>query len=580
MKLELGLTLLLDILEEYSVITSLQKKIIAAKKDYYNSMYESSFKKSSFITELLLFICEKENIPLEEDQLLKLLAARAGCDYLVIDPLKIDSQLAVKTISASYGRINRVLPLYKKDNTIVLAMANPFRMDVIDQLSSTTSNEIIPVVASAKSIDEIISDLFGFKKSIKAAANDRSKDNFNNLENLTDLGSAKNMDDKHIINAVDYMLKYAIDQNASDIHIEPKRDQTLIRFRLDGVLHTIYSFPFEAHLPFISRLKMLAKMDISEKRRPQDGRIKVVTESGVEVELRTSTVPVVSGEKMVLRILEAGAFVKGISKIGFTPEQEKLFKTALKKEYGMVLVTGPTGSGKTTTLYSTLKSMASPEINIISVEDPIEIVIDEINQMGVNKKAGITFSSSLRHILRQDPDIVMIGEIRDRETAANAVQAALTGHLVISTLHTNDTATTIERFRELNVEPFMIASVINAIVAQRLVRKVCPHCSFERDMSEEEKITLNLPVDNNYRIRDSEGCVKCRYTGFKGRTAIVEFMQITPKIRNLISSLATTDELRNNAILDGMMTLRESAIRKLADGVTTFNEIVRALYYE
>jgi len=580
MRLELGLTLLLDILEEYSVITAHQKKVISAKKDYYNSMYESNYKKASFITELLLFICEKENIPLEEDQLLKLLAARAGCDYHVIDPLKIDSQLAVKTISASYGRINRVLPLYTKDNTIILAMANPFRMDVIDQLSSTTSKEIIPVVASAKSIDEIIGDLFGFKKSIKAAADDRSKDNLNNLENLTDLGSAKNMDDKHIVNAVDYMLKYAIDQNASDIHIEPKRDQTLIRFRLDGILHTIYSFPFEAHLPFISRLKMLARMDISEKRRPQDGRIKVVTESGLEVELRASTVPVVSGEKMVLRILEAGAFIKDVSKIGFSPEQEKLFKIALKKEYGMVLVTGPTGSGKTTTLYSTLKSMASPEINIISVEDPIEIVIDEINQMGVNKKAGITFSSSLRHILRQDPDIVMVGEIRDRETATNAVQASLTGHLVISTLHTNDTATTIERFKELGVEPFMIASVLNAIVAQRLIRKVCPHCSFERDMSEEEKITLNLPVDNNYRIRDSEGCVKCRYTGFKGRTAIIEFMQITPKIRSLISSLATTDDLRNNAILDGMMTLRESAIRKLADGVTTFNEIVRALYYE
>ena len=580
MRLELGLPLLLEILEEYSVITGHQKKVISAKKDYYNSMYESTFKKSAFITELLLFVCEKEGIKIEEEQLLKLIAARAGCDYLVIDPLKIDSQLAVKTISASYGRINRVLPLYKKDGNLVLAMANPFRMDVIDQLSSTSSSEIIPVVASAKSIDDIISDLFGFKKSIKAAADDRSKDTFNNLENLTDLGKAKNMDDKHIINAVDYMLKYAIDQAASDIHIEPKRDQTLIRFRLDGVLHTIYSFPFEAHLPFISRLKMLAKMDIAEKRRPQDGRIKVVTETGLEVELRASTVPVVTGEKMVLRILEAGAFIKGISKIGFSPEQKKMYETALKKEYGMVLVTGPTGSGKTTTLYSTLKNMASPEINIISVEDPIEIVIDEINQMGVNTKAGITFSSALRHILRQDPDIVMIGEIRDRETAANAVQAALTGHLVISTLHTNDTATTVERFRELNVEPFMIASVLNAIVAQRLVRKVCPHCSYERNMSEEEKITLNLPVDNNYRIRDSEGCVKCRYTGFKGRTAIVEFMPITPKIRNLISSEATTDELRNNAILDGMMTLRESAIRKLADGVTTFNEIIRALYYE
>lgn len=580
MRLELGLPLLLDILEEYSVITDHQKKVIATKKDYYNSMYENTFKKAPFITDLLLFICEKEQVALEEEQLLKLISARAGCDYYVIDPLKIDSQLAVKTISASYGRINRVLPLYKKGDSIVLAMANPFRMDVIDQLSSTTSADIIPVVSSAKSIDDVISDLFGFKKSIKAAADDRTKDTINDLENLTDLGKAKNMDDKHIVNAVDYMLKYAIDQGASDIHIEPKRDQTLIRFRLDGVLHTIYSFPYEAHLPFLSRLKMLAKMDIAEKRRPQDGRIKVVTETGIEVELRTSTVPVVNGEKMVLRVLEAGAFIKGISKIGFSPEQKKMFETALKKEYGMVLVTGPTGSGKTTTLYSTLKSMASPEINIISVEDPIEIVIDEINQMGVNTKAGITFSSALRHILRQDPDIVMIGEIRDKETAANAVQAALTGHLVISTLHTNDTATTIERFRELNVEPFMVASVLNAVVAQRLVRKVCPHCSYERDMSEEEKITLNLPMDNNYRIRDSEGCVKCRYTGFKGRTAIVEFMPITPKMRNLISSEATTDELRNNAVLDGMMTLRESAIRKLADGVTTFNEIVRALYYE
>ncbi len=580
MKLELGLPLLLDILEEYSVITNQQRKVISAKKDYYNSMYENTFKKSAFITELLLFICEKEGLKVEEDQILKLIAARAGCDYLVIDPLKIDTQLAVKTISASYGRINRVLPLYKKEGSIVLAMANPFRMDIIDQLSATTSSDIIPVVASAKSIEDIIGDLFGFKKSIKAAADDRTKDTINDLENLTDLGKAKNMDDKHIINAVDYMLKYAIDQGASDIHIEPKRDQTHIRFRLDGVLHTIYSFPYEAHLPFLSRLKMLAKMDIAEKRRPQDGRIKVVTETGLEVELRASTVPVVNGEKMVLRILEAGAFIKGISDIGFSPEQKKMFETVLKKEYGMVLVTGPTGSGKTTTLYSTLKNMASPEINIISVEDPIEIVIDEINQMGVNKKAGITFSSSLRHILRQDPDIVMIGEIRDKETATNAVQAALTGHLVISTLHTNDTASTIERFRELNVEPFMIASVLNAIVAQRLVRKVCPHCSYHRDMSEEEKITLNLPVDNNYQIRDAEGCVKCRYTGFKGRTAIIEFMPITPKMRNLISSEATTDELRNNAVLDGMMTLREAAIRKLADGVTTFNEIVKALYYE
>ena len=325
---------------------------------------------------------------------------------------------------------------------------------------------------------------------------------------------------------------------------------------------------------------MLARMDIAEKRRPQDGRIKVLTETGQEVELRASTIPVVNGEKMVLRILESGDFIKDTGNLGFTDDQLKTFSTAMKKSYGMVLVTGPTGSGKSTTLYSTLKTMASPEINIVSVEDPIEIVIEEINQMGVNNRAGITFSNALRHILRQDPDIVMIGEIRDKETAANAVQAALTGHLVLSTLHTNDTASSVERLNDLGVEYFMIAGVLNAVVAQRLVRKVCPHCSFTREMTEEEKITLDLPLDQSYKIKDAEGCVKCRFTGYKGRTAIVEIMPVNAKLRSLISSGASTEEIRNNAVMDGMMTLRESAIRKLADGVTTFDEIVKALYYD
>lgn len=580
MKIELTTSLLLEMLFEYNVLSSDQKELVAARVDFYTSMYENTYKKTPFVTELVVFSCQKESIPLEEDQILKLIAARSGCEYVIIDPLKIDTQLAVKTISASYGKINRVIPLSKEGEVITLAMADPFRMDIIDQLSTTTSCEILPVVAAAKDIDRIISDLFGFKKSIKAAAADLVKEGFNNLENLTDLGKAKNMDDKHIINAVDYMLKYAIDQEASDIHIEPKRNETNIRFRLDGILHTIYSFPFEAHLPFVSRLKMLAKMDISEKRRPQDGRIKVVTETGLEVELRASTIPVVTGEKMVLRILESGNFVKDIAGIGFASDQLENYYLSLKKGYGMVLVTGPTGSGKSTTLYSTLKNLASPDINIISVEDPIEIVIEEINQMGVNVKAGITFSGALRHILRQDPDIVMIGEIRDKETATNAVQAALTGHLVLSTLHTNDTATTIERLSDLGVEPYMIASVLNSIVAQRLVRKVCPFCSYIREMKEEEKITLHLPLESTYKIRDSEGCVKCRYTGYKGRTAIIEYMPVTPKMRALIASNATTDEIRNNAVMDGMLTLRESAIRKLADGVTTFDEIVKALYYE
>ncbi len=580
MKIDMDINFLLDMLQEYSIIDQEQKDIISNRRDYYLSLYENTHKKPPFVTELLLFICSKESIHIEEEQLLKLIAARAGCDFMVIDPLKVDSQFAVKIISSKYGIINRVIPLYKQGEDIVLAMADPFRIDIIDQLSSTTGCNIIPVVSSSSDVERVVSDIFGFKKSIKAAAEDFSKENFNNLEQLTDLGKAKSMDDKHIINAVDYMLKYAIEQEASDIHIEPKREETHIRFRLDGLLHTIYSFPSEAHLPFVSRLKMLARMDIAEKRRPQDGRIKVVMENGFEVELRASTVPVVNGEKMVLRILESGSFIKKIEDIGFSLDQKEVFLSSLKRGYGMVLVTGPTGSGKSTTLYSTLKKLTSSDNNIISVEDPIEIVMEEINQMGVNPKAGITFSTALRHILRQDPDIVMIGEIRDKETAANAVQAALTGHLVLSTLHTNDTASTIERLSDLGIEPYLIAGVINSIIAQRLVRKVCPFCSFTREMSEEEKITLNLPVENEYDIRDSEGCVRCRYTGYKGRTAIIEIMHITSKMRSLISSGSTIEEIRNNAVMDGMITLKESAIKKLADGVSTFNEIVKALYFE
>jgi len=521
-----------------------------------------------------------ENIPVEEDFILKLIAGRSGCDFIHIDPLKIDSSLVVRTISLAYGKNNLVLPLTETKDTVKLAMADPFRMDLIDQLSATTKKNIEPFVASPEEILKTVIDIFGFKKSIKQAAKDYKKESFNSLEQFTRLKTSEELDDKHIINAVDYMLAYAIEQEASDIHIEPKKEKTLIRFRIDGILHTIYSFPIEVHLPFVSRLKTMAKMDISDKRRPQDGRIKVQTKDGVEVELRVSTIPVVFGEKVVLRILDSSSFIKHLSQIGFVDNQYEKWKTAIKKNFGMLLVTGPTGSGKTTTLYSTLKELASGELNIVSIEDPIEIVIDEINQMSVNKKAGITFSSSLRNILRQDPDIIMVGEIRDKETAENAIQAALTGHLVFSTLHTNDTSSTIERLKDLGLQPFLIAAVLNGIIAQRLVRKICPFCSYERNLTEEEKIILNLPIENDYKVKDSEGCVKCRYTGYKGRTAIIEYMPITHKTRKIISSNGDAQEIKDNALMDGMITLRDAAIKKLADGITTFDEILKALYYE
>ncbi len=282
----------------------------------------------------------------------------------------------------------------------------------------------------------------------------------------------------------------------------------------------------------------------------------------------------------VLRILESGHFIRPLEEIGFDDPQLAAWRIAMKKGYGMLLVTGPTGSGKSTTLYSTLKELAKPDINIVAIEDPIEIVMSEINQMGVNTKAGITFSTALRHILRQDPDIIMVGEIRDKETADNAVQAALTGHLVFSTLHTNDTASTVERMIDLGIEPYLLASMLNGILAQRLVRKLCPYCSFARDMTDDEKVMLKLATDNTYRIKDAEGCVKCRFTGYKGRTAIIEYMPVAGKTSRLVATRASTDEIRQNAVMDGMITLRDSAIRKLAEGMTSFDEIVKALYFE
>jgi len=578
--MELSLSFVLSLLEEYGFLSPDKRELFLNKRDYYESLYRNRYKREPFVTDLVLSMCKEEGVPLDEERMLRLIAGRAGCDFIVPDPLKIHTQLVTSLISLPYGRKHRVLPLYEENGTVIVAMADPFNLEVLDQLQATAKKPIYPVVAAPGTIEKLLGDIFGFKKSIKAAAEEKERDRYASIEQLTTIAEGGLLDDKHIVNAVDHMLRYAVEQGASDIHIEPKRDETLIRFRLDGLMHTIYTFPIAAHASFLSRLKMLARMDIAEKRRPQDGRIKLLFENEHEVELRASTVPTVYGEKMVLRILESSFFIRSLESLGFDEEQLAGWRNGTQKGYGMLLVTGPTGSGKSTTLYSTLKEIAKPHINIVSIEDPVEIVMPEINQIGVNPKAGITFSSALRHILRQDPDIIMVGEIRDKETAENAVQAALTGHLVFSTLHTNDTASTIERMIDLGTEPFLLASVLNGILAQRLVRKLCQACAFDREMNEEEKVTLKLPVENRYRIKSAEGCVRCRFTGYKGRTAIVEYLPVTSKMARLIASRATTDEIRQNAVMDGMTTLREAAIRKLAEGITSFDEIVKALYFE
>jgi len=372
------------------------------------------------------------------------------------------------------------------------------------------------------------------------------------------------------------MLQHAFDTRASDIHIEPKRENSLIRFRIDGVLHDIQQVPKIVHAAIVSRIKTMSRLDIAEKRRPQDGRVKT-SRGGREVELRVSTLPVAFGEKVVMRIFDPEVLVQDLSGLGFYPEELELFNDFITRPHGIILVTGPTGSGKTTTLYSALKAISNREQNITTIEDPIEMVYDEFNQTAVQSKVGIGFAEALRHILRQDPDIIMIGEIRDAETAQYATQAALTGHLVFSTLHTNDAASSISRLVDLGVERFLISSTLVGAMAQRLLRKICPHCGAERYLSAEEASTLRLSVPEGKRVkvREGKGCFECRTTGYLGRSGIFEILPIDDAIKHLIVEGSDAPEIKREAVKNGMRTLRQSALRKLAEGVTTFEEVVR-----
>ncbi|MBW3670643.1 MAG: GspE/PulE family protein [Acidobacteria bacterium] len=382
--------------------------------------------------------------------------------------------------------------------------------------------------------------------------------------------------DQHIVNAVDYLLQHAYDSRASDIHIEPKREFALVRFRIDGVLHEIQRVPRLVNLAVTSRLKTMSRMDIAEKRRPQDGRIKT-DRDGKEIELRVSTLPTAFGEKVVMRIFDPDVLLRDLSEIGFYPEELGLFHEWIRRPHGIILVTGPTGSGKTTTLYSALRLLSTPDINITTIEDPIEMIYDEFNQTAVNSKIGITFPSALRTILRQDPDIIMVGEIRDLETAQNAVQAALTGHLVFSTLHTNDAPSSVTRLIDLGIQPFLISSTLVGAMAQRLVRKICSACARNRPLSMEEAgmLALKPPTGKRIVVKEGAGCNKCRNTGYFGRSGIFEMLQIDNPIRELIDQRADLMDIKEQAAKRGMRTLRDSALRKLAEGQTTFEEVVR-----
>jgi general secretion pathway protein E len=512
--------------------------------------------------------------------LARLIAEEAGLPFHKIDPLKLDVQMIEAKISRPFARKNRLVPIAVRDNKLVVAIVNPFDTIALDSYRQMAQQDMDLVVSSESDVMGVINEQYGFRASVTKAERDltRGAIDLSNLEQFVKLKSGSDIEasDAHIVNAVDFLLQHAYESRASDIHIEPKREMAIIRFRIDGVLHEIQRVPKLVNLAITSRLKTMCRMDIAEKRRPQDGRIKTEN-AGKEVELRVSTLPTAFGEKVVMRIFDPDVMIRGLAELGFYDDELSTFHDWIQRPHGIILVTGPTGSGKTVTLYSALKSLASPEINITTIEDPIEMVHEDFNQTSVQTKIGITFAYALRTILRQDPDIIMVGEIRDEETAQNAVQAALTGHLVFSTLHTNDASTSVTRLIDLGIQPFLISSTLVGAMAQRLVRKICEDCKQNRPLTVEEAAALNLqaPAGKRIIVKEGAGCIRCRNTGYYGRTGIFEILPIDNSIRDLIDRSEDFLKIKDMAIKRGMRTLRQSALRKLAEGSTTFEEVVR-----
>ncbi len=517
---------------------------------------------------------------LEEEALYRALAAEWGFAYKTIDPLKLDLNLVTTTIPLSFARKHLVLPIARQDQTLTLATVDPFNQEVFDDISRATQMKVRPVVSPKSEIVKTIDEFFGFKRSIAEAEiqiNTPTVD-LGNLEQFVNINSAEELpaNDQHIINAVNHLFTYALDQRASDIHIEPKRDKSIIRMRIDGILHDIYRLPKNVHPAIISRIKNLSRLDMAEKRRPQDGRIKTGNEN-MEVEIRISTVPVAFGEKAVMRIMDPEVLFQDLEFLGFEPPDLIRYNQLVKQPHGIILDCGPTGSGKSTTLYSTLRDLSSPEINITTVEDPIEMVEESFNQIAVQPTLDITFGTILRNILRQDPDVIMIGEMRDLETAQNAIQAALTGHLVFSTLHTNDSVSAVTRLIDLGVPAFLIQNTMVGIISQRLVRKICPNCRepFQMPVDELREAGVEVPGTGMIELKRGKGCQKCRGTGYFGRIAVFELLPYSRLIRQLTTAETDQAVMLDAALKEGMVPLRENAIKKMLAGVTTYQEVLR-----
>jgi len=520
--------------------------------------------------------------PLDIESLTQWLAGRAGLEYLRIDPLKVDVGKVSETMSAVYAERHRVLPVQVTPTEVVVATAEPFMTDWVAEVERQSRRKVRRVVASPGEILRYTVEFFALAKSVRAAQKAGGSAGSASFEQLVELGKAnKQLDanDQGVVRVVDWLWQYAFDQRASDIHLEPRREQGVIRFRIDGVLHPVYQMPIGVLTAMTARIKLLGRMDVVEKRRPQDGRIKTRNPRGDEIEMRLSTLPTAFGEKMVMRIFDPDTTVKDLDALGFSAHDAARWQALVERPYGIVLVTGPTGSGKTTTLYSTLRRLATDEVNVSTVEDPIEMIEPAFNQTQVQTQLDFGFPEGLRALMRQDPDIIMVGEIRDFQTAEMAVQAALTGHLVFSTLHTNDAPSAITRMMERGVPPYLINATVLGVLAQRLVRTLCEHCKVRDEVSTREALEAAVKpwkINGGYRPYKAVGCVECRMTGFMGRMGLYELLTVTEAFKDKVIQQPSIDALRRQAVADGMRPLRLAGALRVAEGLTTMAEVLIA----
>ena len=512
------------------------------------------------------------------------MAKKFGLEYFHIDPLKIDFSNLTDLMSIDYANRFAIMPIRIEDDDLVVATAEPFLRAWESTLEHTSRKNIRRVISSPTDINRYLVEFYNLARSVKSATRaTTSSSNLASFEQLVELGKTKKQfdaDDQHIVHIVDWLWQYAFDQRASDIHIEPRREIGLVRFRIDGVLHQVHQLPMSVVTAMTSRIKLLGRMDLMEKRRPQDGRVKTRTEDGQEIELRLSTLPTAFGEKLVMRIFDPEVLVRDFSELGFSDDDRARWAQMTSRPNGIILVTGPTGSGKTTTLYSTLKQLATPEVNVCTLEDPIEMIEPAFNQMQVQPGIDLTFADGVRALMRQDPDIIMIGEIRDLETAEMAIQAALTGHLVLSTLHTNDAPSAITRLLDLGIPPYLLNATLLGVMAQRLVRTLCPHCKQPQPAQDSDNelwdhLVAPWKAARPKQLQRPQGCLECRMTGYSGRIGIYEILLMSPELRKIINAETNIAILREQANREGMKPLRISGAQKVAAGLTTLEEVLK-----